>query len=375
MSERSAMSDRKAIILVPGLFGFATIGDIAYFDRVIELLASCAAVPSRAIFVLKTLPTGALWQRVRLLHEEVEKRRKEGFSNIHLVGHSTGGVDVRLFTNDAFLWPGGPCKNERSANFSAIGRVVSISAPQRGTPIAVRLRGAMENAIPFLFLLSLLAKSGQRGVMRNAARPLALAFAAVRKGIAAHSHVESALQLSGLSPTTAKQASDFLTSIADDHPLIHELTPLAMSALNAQIANGHQLPISSFVTVAPPPWPHVARLALGTPWVLTPLQRLIYAFSFESTLPDAAPLSKGPWLAGVEPPRLSEIAAYAQDGVVPSASQSLDENVAGLVYGDHLDVVGHYRGMHGGETVFDSGASFDDERMTALWTAVGDLIR
>jgi hypothetical protein len=110
-------------------------------------------------------------------------------------------------------------------------------------------------------------------------------------------------------------------------------------------------------------------------WVLTPLERLIYAFSFESTLPDAAPLPKGPWLAGVEPPRLSEIAACAQDGVVPSASQSLDENVAGLVYGDHLDVVGHYRGMHGGETVFDSGARFDDERMTALWTAVGGLIR
>jgi hypothetical protein len=60
-----------------------------------------------------------------------------------------------------------------------------------------------------LLLLSLSAKSGQRGVMRNAARPLALAFAAVRKGIAAHSHVESALQLSGLSPTTAKQTSDF----------------------------------------------------------------------------------------------------------------------------------------------------------------------
>jgi hypothetical protein len=270
---------KEAILLVPGLFGFGRIGEISYFDRVAPLLAASAGIPEERVFVLQTPPTGPLWRRVHCLHEKVTELH-ETFSTIHLVGHSTGGLDVRLYTNDAYLWPGGPSGDDRSEFFGSIGRVVSISAPHKGTPIAARLRGAMENVIPFLFLFSILAKAHQKAPLKEALQPLTMAFAAAKKGVMPHSHIETTLKLSGVPPDTARAVDEFLTAIIDDHALIHDLTPLAMKELNAQLVGGRQLPVTCFVTCSPPPWPGVARLSLGSPWILTPLQRTIYTLSY-----------------------------------------------------------------------------------------------
>jgi hypothetical protein len=77
----------------------------------------------------------------------------------------------------------------------------------------------------------------------------------------------------------------------------------------------------------------------------------------------------------VAPEGLGQFAPTAQDGVVPAASQTLDGRARGLVFADHLDVVGSYRGARrDGQTVFDSGAKFDDARMEALWMSVADVI-
>ncbi|MGD0674059.1 MAG: hypothetical protein ABSC94_01490 [Polyangiaceae bacterium] len=59
----------------------------------------------------------------------------------------------------------------------------------------------------------------------------------------------------------------------------------------------------------------------------------------------------------------------------PAASQSFDGRAERFVFGDHLDVVGHYpTAKHGGETMSDSGAEFDDARLEELWNAVGAVI-
>ena len=365
---------KEAILLVPGLFGFGAIGPVRYFDRVAALLSSSAGIPETDVFALDTPPTGPFWRRVNRVHEKVRELRQR-FETIHLVGHSTGGVDIRLFANDAYLWPGGPFGAERSEPFGSIGRIVSISAPHKGTPIATRLRGAMENAIPFLFLVSILAKADEKGVFKEALRPLTSAFASMKIDLLPRSRVETALRISGMGKETAKQADEFLSSIVEDHCLVHELTPRAMAAVNEQIRGGRQLPVSNFVTVSPPPWPSVVRLSPGSPWFLTPFQRTMYTFSYENALPEPAAFPFGPFINGVEPPSLSRFEQIAEDGVVPCASQSMNDTAEAVVYGDHLDVVGHYQGEHGGETVFDSGASFDDARMKGLWDAVGKLIR
>ncbi|HEY2511315.1 MAG TPA: hypothetical protein VGI39_10685, partial [Polyangiaceae bacterium] len=373
---------KEAIILVPGLFGFAKIGDISYFAKVKGLLSDSADIASKDIFELSPLPTGPLWRRVACVYDKVVSLRKAGFDRIHLVGHSTGGVDVRLLTSAAYLWPGGPSGAEREEFFSAIGRVISISAPHRGTPIAVRLRGTLENSIPFLFLLSILAKS--KAKEKRGLGPLAWA-ASVVGGLAMLTPLKPMVhvtleQLGGLEKGEALEAEAYLKEIVDCHPLIHELTPAAMLAVNSTLAGGTRLPVVNFITVSPAvdtlfgvPLPKLGRHAI---------QRLIYMVSYWST--SLAPnefgdLPGGGWLLEVKPSNLDDLADIAQDGVVPAGSQTmggeLGHSVQKLVFADHLDVVGHYPGARGGETVFESGAQFDDARMRALWHEVGVLLR
>jgi hypothetical protein len=367
------MKEDEAILLIPGLFGFSKLGNISYFDKVIPLLARASNAPEKNISVLDTPPTGPLWRRAVALHEKMTTLGGK-YSKVHLVGHSTGGVDARLYANDAYLWPGGPTGGERTRCLDSIGRIISISAPHHGTPIATRLRGAMEVLVLLLFLVSILSKADDTPLAKHVAQQLTAVFAALLKNLRPNEDVERLLRISGIPDETAREIERFMQSIVDDHELIHDLTPLAMETLNARIATGRQLPVVNFVTCGPPPPRSLFHLRLGRPRLLTPFQRAIYAMSYFETRPPERPFPHGPWIGGAKPPNLASFEAVARDGVVPCASQVTDE-VGGIVYADHLDVVGHYRGEHGGETVFDSGASFDDERMKALWTAVGACIR
>lgn len=109
----------EAIILVPGLFGFATIAGIDYFASVKDTLTRATGISD--ILSLDTPPTGALWRRVDTLHRAVREKVSAGATKVHLVGHSTGGLDVRLLTTPRYLWPGGPraATGRRSSSASA----------------------------------------------------------------------------------------------------------------------------------------------------------------------------------------------------------------------------------------------------------------
>jgi triacylglycerol lipase len=375
------MGNRDAIILVPGLFGFSRIGSIDYFDQATPLLTAATGIAD--VRSLETPPTGPLWRRVDALHQAVRECIREGAGKVHLVGHSTGGVDIRLLATSTYLWPGGPEGGDRVSFFDQLGSLVSLSAPHKGTPIARRLRGAQENVIPVLFFVSIAAKyaahdagmfKALRELWGQAELPFRLAAATVDDLFGRR----LTKFVPGLSDRTAAELHHFLNEIVDDHSLIQELTPYAMTRLNRSAvprSDDPALALKNFVTVAPPPGPHWDdfRLVNG----LDPARRVIYSLSYAEAsfaAGDFGSLPAAHWI-GSEPEGLATHAETAQDGVVPAASQSLDGRAEGLVFGDHLDVVGHYPGPeHGGITVFDSGASFDDARMSALWSAIGDRI-
>jgi hypothetical protein len=381
------MADRECIFLVPGLFGFAQLGSIRYFDRVSDLLRRFTGVAD--ITPLQPPPTGAIWRRVDYVHQRIVEKLGQGATRVHLVGHSTGGVDVRFVTNASYLWPGGPCGDQRTAFFDRIGAVVAMSAPQRGTPIATRLRGAMEGVVPALFLASIAAKDGSqadvlvgkiRDLLERDALALVTALSFWRQQSAAEPKAPS-----GMDATNAKAVIDYLEQIKKDHPLIHELTPHAMDLLNTHLqgapsAGARELPVASFVTVAPPPRFRFSDLGLtDLRWQarLEPAQRAFYAAAHRETRLASnqfGPLPRGPWIGGSPPPGIEKYASTAQDGVVPAGSQTLTGTADALVYGDHLDVVGHFPGAQGGKTVFDSGANFDDARMEQLWQAVSAVV-
>lgn len=371
----------EAIILVPGLFGFARIGDIDYFASVAPILSASTGIKN--LIPLATPPTGSLWRRVSRLWERVGKAIRDGASRVHIVGHSTGGLDARLLCDGRYLWPGGPHGPDRTALFDRIGSVVSISGPHKGTPIARRLRGTLEEGVPLLFLASFLAKydvqhTQRRDAGSRARRRLELYWRLANVFAGRRAGRTTVDDLKGVPGDTARDLVRFLDEIVEDHPLIHELTPYAMDRLNDHLEHSppaRVLPVANFVSVAPPPALHRSDIRLKGG--VNPLFRGLYAASFTETRfePNGfGPVLEGRWIG--KPANFDAFAETAQDAVVPAASQSFDGALESYVFGDHLDVVGHFpSAKHGGETLFDSGADFDDARLEQLWGAIGAVIR
>src|SRR3569832_2981330 len=90
------VSDVHNVYLIPGMFGFANLAGYDYFGHVrsaIERRYADAGVPV-SVQVVAPPPTASLRHRARLLARAVH--RGAGPGPIPLVGHSTGGIDVRL---------------------------------------------------------------------------------------------------------------------------------------------------------------------------------------------------------------------------------------------------------------------------------------
>ena len=99
---------RVHVTLVPGFFGFANLGDLTYFGHVHAFLRAAYAARGYepVLHVVRTYPTASLVRRaVRLLDTLVAGAADD--APIHLVGHSSGGLDVRLLTAPGVELPTG----------------------------------------------------------------------------------------------------------------------------------------------------------------------------------------------------------------------------------------------------------------------------
>src|ERR1041384_4279657 len=88
------MSDVHSVYLIPGMFGFAQLAGYDYFGHVRSAIERRYADAGKLvrIEVVAPPPTASLRYRARLLARAVH--RTAGPGPIHLVGHSTGGIDV-----------------------------------------------------------------------------------------------------------------------------------------------------------------------------------------------------------------------------------------------------------------------------------------
>jgi hypothetical protein len=355
-----------AALFIPGFFGFGAFGRpghplVEYFARVEQALLATHQLELR-LSVHQPPPTGSLAERVRSLRDEVAKVASEIDGRVHLLGHSTGGIDARLFANPRYTAAG-----PRDELLARLGSIVTLSAPFHGTPLARKLLLGAGLALPALYFASILASrrrlqlAGQAGALFNFAKRLALQQPTPTDQLIA--------QLAAVDDETADQIRRFLRDVADDHPLVADLTPESMTALNRELS-GHDFPrLHSFVTVAPAPgWGMRDAVAFAK----APTQRLLYdaAHALSSGRPPLhVRLPEGPWLGHGRIP----IDDGTSDGIVPAWSQTLDGRADGIVLGDHLDVIGHYEAA--GATFLSSGSRFDDARFEALWAGVAQVLR
>jgi pimeloyl-ACP methyl ester carboxylesterase len=356
------------VVLVPGFLGFARIGGFYYFaERVSAAVRGALETRlGRSVPVVPgcTLPTDHLAARQHKLVAELAKmvRRAGGVKRLHLVGHSTGAVDIQLLTCrrplDSDRW-----NDEAEQVRRRIRTVVGIAAPHHGTCLADSApAGAFADPLANVAAFPGLAGplwSLSRLIVRNAEAPEIVAY-----------------MLDHL-PDSAK----FMWNVASRRGLIDDLSTRAMAAVRANSDRNPNVIMRSFVTVVPscesaePFFKDLRRLtedtttSVGSPTVE---RSLLLLRNWRGTV-----IRSGG--------QRIEFSLRSSDGVINSARQILDPDdpneLAGIVVGDHGDVLGHYDRLdelvsdavlnHG---LFHSGAGFRDDQFFELYGEVANVV-
>ncbi|MBV9946514.1 MAG: hypothetical protein JOZ69_06680 [Myxococcales bacterium] len=363
------------VVLVPGFLGFSRIGGFYYFaDRVSATLrSSLEARRRRRIPVVPTcaLPTDRLAKRQEKLMQAVQNicDRIPGVERLHLMGHSAGGVDAQLLTCDRPLAkPRWTAEEQRLR--AKIKSVVGLAAPHWGTCLA---------DAPLAQLLADPAQvlagdpSAQLRLIPSAARQVFDLARLVARDASGGEIVPALLSHLG-------DSAKFLWEILGRRGLIDDLRPRAMQATRAHWARGPVLQ-RSFVSV-------VTNRQAGDPFFrdLSALTADVSLSPADAVINTAiAHLNERARAAIRSGPAVPAFDERANDGVVNSARQLVDpgdpDELAGIVVGDHADVLGHYdrqdmfvEGRPLNLGLFHSGAAFGDDQFYELWGRVAEAL-
>jgi triacylglycerol lipase len=366
------------LILVPGFFGFGALGKVNYFAGVSDALAADFARRELTVDIVEvpTLPTASIRHRAaRVLETLVEVARKDD-APLHVIAHSTGGLDARLAIAPTASLP-------TSVTFKAYDRIRSlatVSTPHFGTPLASFFSSAM--GYPFLRIISSLSISA----LKRGRLPLG---AAIRLG-GVVSRLDDWVGLRGtfadelyadlledFNEDRRKELITFLEGVSNDQSLVFQLTPAGCDLLNACTADPEGVRYGSVVTRAEPPAPSRFIGYGANPYAqyLYGLYAILHRvagsgggrFYPEPVAAQRAPLERA---FGKVPSRRDS------DGIVPTLSQVWGE-VIHAAAADHLDVVGHFGARRPGRVDSDwipSGSCFDQAAFIALWASVAEFV-
>jgi triacylglycerol lipase len=367
------MDRRPHVYLIPGFLGFANLGRIAYFGHVRRILTTrFAAVGLDArIHIVRTPPTASLPTRAARLAATIAATAR-GDGPLHLIGHSSGGLDARLFTAPEVALP---TSLDVEGLAARVRSVVTIATPHHGTPLAsffTTLRGQQ-----LLQLLSLLTIYMLHFGHLPLAGLLWMGSRFVRLGdVIANSELLDELfgrLLEDFTAARRRSLRAMLRDVVHDQALMLQLTPEAMQVFNASVLPRPGVRYGAVVAEAARPT-LCSTIAVG----LDPAAQVTHAiYGALYQLAAATPRHLSPRLTpevtralrhayGVTP------SAVANDGIVPTRSQAWGRVVHAAV-ADHLDVLGHFRDASHDPPHVDwlvTGSGFDGARFEALWSDV-----
>ncbi len=366
------------IYLVPGFFGFTELGSFNYFNRVSEVFGQALANRSidAEIVETDTLPTGSIRRRATRLLEAVREHGGLEQKDLHFVGHSTGGLDIRmLLTPGVQLLPTGEEQEIAARTRTAI----TVSTPHYGSPLASVFTSL--NGRYLLYVLTLLATSGPGRYGLYVASRFISALAGLDRFIGQEENILDAFAqnvLRRLRPQRGDDLWKFIQQISQDQGAMVQLTPESMDLFNSVVRDRENVEYISFVSASPRP--NLRKFMIRPRNLYQPLTHAVYALSHTLTgrvhrqYPYPTP-------SDADGKRLREqlpfpVDARTNDGVVPALSQ-IWGRLGGVVLGDHLDVVGQFQ-QEWGEKVYTtwlhSGSGFDDRSFRSLWQDIADAV-
>lgn len=225
---------RHHVVLVPGFFAFGDLGELTYFAGVRDVLERAVADLQLEVEIteVKSLPTASIRKRAARVYETLAEVAVRHDDPIHLIGHSTGGLDARLAVAPT-------AQLETDIEFDAFERVhtlTTICAPHHGSPLATVLGSVMGKP-----LLRLLALAGHR-VMRSRGRPLKLALALQHRWsrfddrLGLHGTILDQINEQLLGDLTDERRDailELLDGVSTDQALLFQLTSAGCDMLNA----------------------------------------------------------------------------------------------------------------------------------------------
>lgn len=363
------------VYFVPGMFGFGSLAGYDYFRHVREALEQRFADAGVELVaeVVPTPPTSSLRHRARMLAKAV-RASAEGSGPIHLVGHSTGGLDVRLV-----LSPTTDLKSdaERLRWRPRVASAVSLNAPHFGTPLASYF--ATVSGTRVLYALSLLTV-----VSLSVGEPSLAVFS---KLLAALGGVDQLFGgdvrlISGATELILRfvdrggrsEISGFLEKIRTDQGAVVQIMPEAMDLFNATAEDNPNIRYGSVVTASPPPQAMRFARKVRSPYaaLTAAMYSTLYQFTSQrhKMYPYATPSPEQQ--EALAKAIRGEVTDKSSDGVVPTLSQ-LWGDLVWCGEGDHLDVLGHFHDDEKERRHVDwmtSGAHFDRKRFCSLMDAV-----
>jgi hypothetical protein len=369
-------NDTHHVYLIPGLFGFARLAGYDYFvhlERALHQRLSAAGA-AHVIHVVATPPTASITVRAVVVARAIA-RSADGSGPIHLIGHSTGGLDARLLLTPGVSLPLPPAELEWTRRARS---VVAINAPHYGTPLAAHFTTVAGTHL--LYALSLLTVT-TLSVGRLPLTVLSSLLAVV--GGATHR-----LRIRLLDELTHQvlrfvddqgrgEISEYLKHARADRGGIVQLMPEVMELFNTAVDDSPDVRYGCVVSAGPPPNPRRVPLALISP--LAALQLGVYATVYGVASRD---VSRYPY-AAPSPEQQAQLERHIGavdpgwvDGIVPTLSMLWGE-LLWCGKADHLDIVGHFADDDQPELHVDwlsSGAHFRRGDFSAMIDAVVEFM-
>ena len=363
------------VFLVPGFFGFSSIGGMRYFAHVHRVLG--AELRQRGLDVslhdVDTLPTASLERRAGRL-AEVVARVAAPDDALHIVGHSTGGLDARvLLSPEGEVTASSSVLDAWRAVRPNVRSVVSVASPHAGAPIASFFGTAQgEHWLRLLSLLTLrLVRLGTVATVPVGAlmrlRVLGSLGAAADVGLVDDVWTDV---LRDFDPARQAQIQAFFGEVWQDRSLLSQLSPDRMGAMDQLLVDRDGVAYGSVVLRARAP----SGEGLGVRGRLHPSYQL-YRALHRLAGPGRPVAPRGPKLPLVQ--KLGEApSARDNDAIVPTLSQ-LHGELIHAERADHLDVLGYFRGPDSDPAHVDwlrSRSDYDRRAFESTWAAVAAFL-
>lgn len=378
------------VYLSPGMFGFTRVASYDYFSHVERALEARfrAAGQGIELHVSDVQPTASVRRRAGQLAELIA-RTSSGDGPIHLLGHSTGGLDARLVASPCAQLP---TSGAAMGWLPRLRSITTMNTPHYGTPLASFFATAKgQQALYALSAFTVVGLSlGQRplavasvlmGILGRGDRAVGITLPILDRS------VESLVGL--VDDARSPDVRAYLKAIKEDQGAMVQLSPEAMDLMVAGFEDRPGVRYQSTVSMSPTPAARSWFRTVGHPWhalslaLFTALHGITARHDKRypcAPLPAAASVGATAAVQATEAMLSGALGCspdlHANDGCVPIRSQLWGTLVwAGL--GDHLDVLGHYRDETPEQRVelrhrdwLTSGSRFNDASFEALMEAV-----